>query len=474
MPDTSHLRVCVVGAGGREHALAEALARTATVVVAPGNPGITQLSAGLPVRCTDAAPEDVDADLWVIGPEAPLVDGLADRLRAAGHPVFGPGADGARLEGSKGWMKEVLAAAGVPTARHGTFTSPEAAVAFLRHLDPPWVVKTDGLAAGKGVLVTDSLPAAIADVGDKLMGGRFGEAGRTIVIEEGLVGTELSVMAICDGVRAVPLAAAQDFKRAGNGDTGPNTGGMGAYSPVPFVPTEVVDSVIRDAVVPTLAELQRRGIDYRGVLYAGVMLTGTGPKILEFNVRFGDPETQVVLPRWEGDVAAVLLAAAEGRLDTVPPPQFSAEAAVCVVLAADGYPDQPRAGDPLSGTEAAAARPGVSIYAAGVALASPDAADPSGATDPPGATDPVGPVAGPGLVTAGGRVLGVTAVAPSVARARALAYAAVADVTAPGLWHRHDIAGDVGPDASGASLARAADDAPGNLSPTPEHEEARP
>jgi phosphoribosylamine--glycine ligase len=443
MPATSHLRVCVVGAGGREHALAEALARTATVIVAPGNPGITRLSAGLDITCTDTAPEEVEADLWVIGPEAPLVDGLADRLRAAGHAVFGPGADGARLEGSKGWMKEVLVAAGVPTAAHGTFNSPEAAVAFLRRLEPPFVIKTDGLAGGKGVLVTDSMQAAIADVGDKLMGKKFGEAGRTIVIEEGLVGTELSVMAVCDGVRALPLAAAQDHKRAGDGDTGPNTGGMGAYSPVPAASAELVDAVIHDAVIPTLAELRKRGIDYRGVLFAGVMLTAAGPQILEFNVRFGDPETQVVLPRWQGDVAAVLLAAAEGRLDTVETLQWSSDAAVCVVLAAEGYPERARTGDPLTGLEAAAARPGVSVYAAGVALAAEGpaaaaaAAAASAAASAAAASDAD---AGADLVTAGGRVLGITALAASVAQAAQAAYRAVGDVGAPGLWHRHDIA----------------------------------
>ncbi|MBO0693716.1 MAG: phosphoribosylamine--glycine ligase, partial [Acidimicrobiaceae bacterium] len=227
------MRVCVVGSGGREHALAAALARTATVVVTPGNAGITALAGGLPLTCSPAPPEEIDADLWVIGPEQPLVDGMADRLRRSGRPTFGPGADGARLEGSKKWMKEVLVAAGVPTAAHQAFSAPGAAEAFLRKMSPPYVVKTDGLAAGKGVLVTDSLPEAIADVGDKLAGRRFGDAGRAVVIEEGLVGPELSVMALCDGTRAVPLAAAQDFKRAGDGDTGANTGGMGAYSPVP-------------------------------------------------------------------------------------------------------------------------------------------------------------------------------------------------------------------------------------------------
>jgi phosphoribosylamine--glycine ligase len=480
MPDASHLRVCVVGAGGREHALAVALARTATVVVAPGNPGIAHLSAHLPVTCTATPPEDIDADLWVIGPEAPLVDGLADRLREAGHPVFGPGADGARLEGSKGWMKEVLASAGVPTAAYETFVSPEPAVAFLRRLDPPYVIKTDGLAAGKGVLVTDSIDAAISDVDDKLLGGRFGEAGRSIVIEEGLVGTELSVMAICDGVRAVPLAAAQDFKRACDGDAGPNTGGMGAYSPVPLATPEIVDQVMAAAVQPTLRALRDRGIDYRGILYAGVMLTDDGPKILEFNVRFGDPETQVVLPRWEGDVAAVLLAAAKGRLDTVPAPTFSDDAAVCVVLAAAGYPDRPRTGDPIEGFDRAVAHAGVSVYAAGVG-ARPVPAEAGVGARPVPAEDGVGPGSGPGgnggggieLVTAGGRVLGVTGVGSTVAQARSLAYDAVRAITCPGLWSRSDIAAAV-TDGFVAAQSSIAPEPPLPNAAAPTKQEVRP
>ncbi|MDQ2754022.1 MAG: phosphoribosylamine--glycine ligase, partial [Actinomycetota bacterium] len=301
-----------MGSGGREHALALALAPTADVIVIPGNAGMERRRTDATdrpeaIRCQAALrPDEVDADLWVIGPEAPLVDGLADRLRAAGKSVFGPGADGARLEGSKAWMKEILASAGVPTAAYGAFDAVTPAVEFLRHLPGPWVVKTDGLAAGKGVLVTDSLEAAEADVTAKLSGKAFGDAGRRVVIEEGLSGPELSVMALCDGRRAVALAPAQDFKRAADGDHGPNTGGMGAYSPVEAATPAVVDAVMDLAVRPTLAALSDRGIEYRGVLYAGLMLTEAGPRVLEFNVRFGDPETQVILPRWQGDVAAVL------------------------------------------------------------------------------------------------------------------------------------------------------------------------
>jgi phosphoribosylamine--glycine ligase len=402
------MKVCVVGSGGREHALAVALARTAEVVVCPGNPGM----AALGVECVAGPPSSVGADLYVIGPEAPLVEGLADEMRARGALVFGPGADGARLEGSKAWMKEVLADAGVPTAGYGSFTEVGPAVEFLRSLPGPWVVKTDGLAAGKGVLVTADREEAEGDVRAKLSGESFGPAGRTIVIEEYLEGTELSVMAICDGRTAWPLAPAQDFKRVGNGDRGPNTGGMGAYSPVP-VAEGIVPEVMAGAVQPTLDALAARGIDYRGVLYAGLMLTEDGPRVLEFNVRFGDPETQVVLPRWEGDIAGVLAAAAAGRLHEVAPPQFSPQAAVCVVLAAPGYPSAPQLGSPIAGLVTAAALPGVQLYCAGV---------------------------GEGLVTAGGRVLGVGATAPGIDAARRRAYGAVSAVSWPGMHYRTDIA----------------------------------
>ena len=261
------MRVCVVGSGGREHALAHVLGRDAEVVVTPGNPGIPGSVA--------TPPEEIDADLFVVGPEAPLVDGLADRLRSASRRVFGPGADGARLEGSKAWMKEVLVKAGVPTARHGAFTDEAAALAFLDVMSDLFVVKTDGLAAGKGVLVTEDRDEAADAVRSYLSGDAFGDAGRTVVIEEGLTGPELSLLAICDGRTAVPLAPAQDYKRIGDGDAGPNTGGMGAYSPVPVATDAIVDSLMDDAVGPTLAALRRQGIDYRGVLYCGLMFTPT-------------------------------------------------------------------------------------------------------------------------------------------------------------------------------------------------------
>ena len=401
------MKVCVVGSGAREHALAHALSRTAEVVVTPGNPLIP--------GSTPAPPDEIDADLFVIGPEAPLVEGMADRLRARGALVFGPGADGARLEGSKAWMKELVATADVPTARHGTFTDRAAAEAYLDTLGDLFVVKTDGLAAGKGVLVTTSRAEASAAVADYLSGAAFGDAGRTVVIEEGMVGPELSLLAVCDGQRAVALAPAQDFKRVGDGDTGPNTGGMGAYSPVPGVDDDLVGVVLDRFVEPTLAALRNLGIDYRGVLYAGLMLTPEGPKLVEYNVRFGDPEAEVVLPRYAGDLAALLAEAASGRIESTP--SFVDDAAVTVVAAAEGYPRSPRTGDPIRGLEAASAVPGVTVFGAGVA------------------PDDMGRV-----VTAGGRVLAVTALAPRLAEARIRAYEAIDLVDWHGRFSRRDIA----------------------------------
>jgi phosphoribosylamine--glycine ligase len=410
------MKVCVVGSGGREHALALALARTADVVVTPGNPGMAGRSPdGFSVSVTDASPESVDAGLVVIGPEQPLVEGLADRLRADGRLVLGPGADGAALEGSKAFMKQLLAEARVPTARFGVFDDAAEARAFLRELPGPWVVKTDGLAAGKGVLVTDSMGEAEADVAAKLSGDAFGDAGRTVVVEEGLCGVECSLLALCDGRRVVPLPVAQDYKRVADGDEGPNTGGMGAYSPVPAVDDATVDRVLDESVEPLVAALRRRGVDYRGVLYAGLMLTADGPKVLEFNVRFGDPETQVVLPRVDEDLTALLAEAAAGRLRT--DPRAAALSSVCVVLAASGYPVAPRTGDVIEGVAEAGEVPGVTVLHAGTAL------DADGR-----------------LVTAGGRVLGVRAVAGDLSTARRRAYEATGRIDWPGKTFRSDVA----------------------------------
>ena len=403
------MKVCVIGSGGREHALASVLRRQHDVTVTPGNPGIP--------GSVDTVPTAVDADLYVIGPEAPLVAGLADELRAQGRLVFGPGADGARLEGSKAWMKAVLVDAGVPTARHGTFSEPDPAFAFLDSLDGLYVVKTDGLAAGKGVVVTTDQSEAREAVTDYLSGAAFGDAGRTLVIEEGLTGPELSVLAVCDGRRALALTPARDFKRLGDGDAGPNTGGMGAYSPVPEADEAVMAMVMDDAVSPTLAALRAEGIDFRGVLYAGLMLTPAGPKVLEYNVRFGDPETQVVLPRLTSDLGALLAAAADGALDSAAAPTFDDGAAVTVVCAAQGYPRPVRTGDRIDGLDDARARQGVDVFCAGVG------ADPAGR-----------------LVTDGGRVLAVTGRGADLGEARDRAYAAVDCISWPGMHHRSDIA----------------------------------
>jgi len=418
----------VVGSGGREHALALCLARTAEVVVTPGNPGMAGTEG---ITVSPEPPEALGADLVVIGPEQPLVDGLADRLRADGRLVFGPGADGARLEGSKAFMKEVLVEARVPTARHGVFDDARDARAFLRELPGPWVVKTDGLAAGKGVFVTDSVAEAEADVAAKLSGERFGDAGRRVVVEEGLSGPECSLLVLCDGTRIAALAPASDFKRIGDGDTGPNTGGMGACSPVPVVDDRLVDRVLDEAVEPVVATLRRRGIDYRGVLYAGLILTAEGPKVLEYNVRFGDPETQVVLPRLDEDLTGLLAEAAAGRLRTEP--RTARAAAVCVVLASAGYPEDPRTGDVIDGVEVAGTLEGVTVLHAGTAL------DAEG-----------------NLVTAGGRVLGVTATGPTLGAARDRAYAGVGRIGWPGMQVRTDIAAQAALDERAARSAAGA------------------
>lgn len=401
------LRVCVVGGGAREHALASVLGRHAEVVVTPGN-------AGIPGSVT-APPEEIDADLFVIGPEAPLVDGLADRLAAGGKLVLGPGEAGARLEGSKAFMKEVVADAGVPTARFAAFDRAEPAIEFLRSFAPPYVVKTDGLAAGKGVLVTESLADAEADVRTKLAGTSFGAAGRRVVIEEGLRGPELSVFALTDGARAVPIGHARDYKRIGDGDTGANTGGMGAFSPVAGIDDEVVGDVMTRFVEPTMAALRDRAIEYRGFLYAGLMLTDEGVKLIEYNVRFGDPEAQVVLPRLESDLAALLGQAARGRLEEAP--QFAADAAVTVVAATPGYPEHARPGQVIHGLADAAEEPGVEVFCAAAETADDGS-----------------------LVTSGGRVLAVTGLGPTTADARRRAYAGLSRISFEGMQYRTDIA----------------------------------
>ncbi len=352
----------------------------------------------------------------MIGPEAPLVDGLADRLRSRGHLVVGPGADGARLEGSKAFMKEVLDGAGVPTARWGSFADERDALRFLRSLPGPYVVKTDGLAGGKGVLVTGDLREAEEDIRAKLSGAVFGGAGRRVVVEECMEGPEVSLLVLCDGTKALPLAPAQDFKRVGDGDTGPNTGGMGAYSPVPVAGEETVGEVMECIVEPTLAYLNKIGIEYRGVLYAGLMLTAEGAKVVEYNVRFGDPEAEVVLPRVDGDLAELLFQTAQGSLPSAPP-RAAPEYAVCVVLASPGYPLAPRTGDRIEGVEEAQSVEGVTVFHAGTHL------DDEGR-----------------LRNSGGRVLTITAEGNTLAEARRRAYEAAGKIELPGKVMRTDIA----------------------------------
>jgi phosphoribosylamine---glycine ligase len=420
-------RVLVVGSGGREHALAWGLARSpsvADVIAAPGNPGIEAIAQCVPVDATNpdavaTLAADLDVDLVVVGPEGPLVAGVADAVSARGLAAFGPGTAGARLEGSKAWMKEVLEGAGVPTARHAAFHADQQdeALTFLATLGGLYVIKTDGLAGGKGVVVTESLSEARDAVHRYLSGEAFGAAGRTLVIEEGLRGPELSLLVVCNGDpdAAVPLTPAQDFKRASDGDTGPNTGGMGAYSPVAIAGPELVEQVMTIAVRPTLAALADRGAPYRGVLYAGLMLTPDGPKVLEYNVRFGDPECQVVLPRLATDLGELCATAATGA--AMPPVQFRDDTCVAVVLASEGYPVAARTGDVIVGLDAAVS-PDVVVFHAGTARR-PDGT----------------------LVTAGGRVLDVTASGANLADARQRAYEAAAKISWPGVHYRRDIAG---------------------------------
>ena len=419
----------MLGSGGREHALVWGLARGASVsevLCAPGNPGIEALAECIPIALADvdavaALADTRDVDLVVVGPEQPLVDGVVDAVRARGRLAFGPAADGARLEGSKAWMKEVLVAAGVPTAKHAAFAAADeaAALAFLETLPGFYVVKTDGLAAGKGVVVTESIDEARDAVRAYLSGAAFGDAGRSLVIEEGLRGPELSVLVVCNGDPddARPLAPAQDFKRIGDGDTGPNTGGMGAYSPVPIADHRAVEAVMADAVQPTLRELAARGIDYRGVLYAGLMFTPDGPKMLEYNVRFGDPETEVVVPRLTTDLGALCRAAAEG--EKLPDITFTEDACVTVVLASEGYPADPRTGDPIRGLDDVTGVDGVMVFHAGTRRVD-DA-----------------------ICTAGGRVLAVTATGATVDDARRRAYTAADRISWPGAQYRRDIAAAV-------------------------------
>ncbi len=417
------MKILVVGSGGREHALCWAIRRSplcGELLCAPGNAGIAEMAALVPIGT-----EEVDAlvdfaktqavDFVVIGPEAPLVLGLADKLAAAGIKAFGPSAAAAELEGSKGFMKDILAKCGVPTAAYGRFTEAAAAKAFIRAKGAPIVVKTDGLAAGKGVVVATTVDEALAAV-DMMMGDKvFGAAGDQLVIEEFLAGEEASFFAIVDGETALPLAAAKDNKRVGDGDTGPNTGGMGAYSPAPVVTPEVVAKVMERCILPTVRGMAAEGRPYKGVLFAGLMIENGEPKLLEYNVRFGDPECQVLMARLDSDIVELMLAASEGRLAgrTV---TWKPDSALVVVMAAQGYPGSYAKGTVIAGLDKAAAVPGVTVLHAGTRR------------------DAEGRV-----VATGGRVLGITAVGATVAEAQARAYQAVDRIRWPEGFCRRDI-----------------------------------
>ena len=409
------MKVLVIGSGGREHALTLALARDQNVTAihaAPGNPGMAAIAQTHAVDPQDAdavarLAMEIGVELVVIGPEAPLVAGVADAVRAAGIECFGPTADAARIEGSKAYAKNVMAAANVPTAlAHVCETEPEVAEA-LDAFGPPYVVKDDGLAAGKGVVVT----------GDRAVAMAHAKACGRVVIEQFLDGPEVSVFAVSDGQTVLPLPPAQDFKRLRDADAGPNTGGMGAYTPLPWAPSDLVSDVLERVLQPTVDEMARRGTPYAGLLYAGLALTSRGVRVVEFNARFGDPETQPLLALLDSSLSTLLYAAATGRLHEVEPPRFRSDAAVAVVVAADGYPDAPRKGDPIAGVAVAEAMDGVEVVHAGTAY------DADGR-----------------LVTAGGRVLAVTATAADLPQARERAYAGVAAIDIPGVQFRTDIA----------------------------------
>ncbi|MEE6271750.1 phosphoribosylamine--glycine ligase [Georgenia wangjunii] len=418
------MKILVIGSGAREHALARALDRdpsTHEVVVAPGNPGTAGIAVNRDVDPLDPAAVsalavELGADLVVVGPEAPLVAGVADAVRAVGIPCFGPDAEAARLEGSKAFAKEVMAAAEVPTALAHVCTTLDDVRDALDAFGPPFVVKDDGLAAGKGVVVTEDREAALAHAEACL--ARAGE-GRAVVVEEYLDGPEISLFCLCDGTDAVPLAPAQDFKRLADGDAGPNTGGMGAYSPLPWAPEGLVEEVMERVARPVVREMARRGTPFTGVLYCGLALTSRGLRVIEFNARFGDPETQVVLARLASPLAELLLAAATGRLGQALEPRWSKEAAVTVVLASSGYPEDVRTGDRIEGVAQAEALDGVDVLHAGTGL------DVDGA-----------------LVSAGGRVLSVVGTGADQAAARRAAYAGVDRITLAGSQHRRDIAAE--------------------------------
>ena len=413
------MNVLLIGSGGREHALAWKLAASpllGKLYAAPGNPGIARHAecVALDVRDHEAVVDfcrDNGVDLVVVGPEAPLVAGIADDLIAADIPVFGPTAAAARLEGSKGFTKDLCARYGIPTAAYARFADARYAKDYVRSAGAPIVVKADGLAAGKGVTIATSEEEALAAI-DACFSGQFGE-GAEVVIEEFLEGEEASFFCLCDGKTALPFGTAQDHKRVGEGDTGPNTGGMGAYSPAPVMSDAMIERTMREIIMPTLKGMEERGSPFIGVLYAGLMITKEGPKLIEYNVRFGDPECQVLMPRLKDDLLALMKGAVDGQLAHMSA-RWRDEAALTVVMAAEGYPGTPQKGSPIRGLEAAEAE-GADVFHAGTAMR-------DGA-----------------LVANGGRVLNVTALGRTVTEARDKAYRAVDRIDWPGGFCRRDI-----------------------------------
>ena len=418
------MKVLVVGQGGREHALAWKLARSESVTdvyCAPGNAGIAE-----DATCVDIAPADISAlvsfakdtpiDLTVVGPEAPLVDGLVDAFNEAGLSAFGPSAAAAALEGSKAYAKKIMHRGNVPTADSTVFEDIADARHFLQEReDQAWVVKADGLAAGKGVLMCATRIEALEAAEGMLVDDDFGPAGARILIEDLLVGEEASILALVDGNTIVSLEASQDHKRAGDEDTGPNTGGMGAYSPAPLVTADLLAEIEEKILVPTVHAMKLADTPFRGLLYAGLMITRQGPKVLEYNVRFGDPEAQPVLMRLKSDLGLALMAAAEGRLDEFGPLEWDPRPAVCVVMASDGYPGSYETGHPIRGIEEANALPDVQVFHAGTTTSDGE------------------------VLSNGGRVLGVTALGDHLADAKRRAYEAVRCIRWDGAWCRKDI-----------------------------------
>ena len=416
------MNILLVGSGGREHALAWKIAQsplTRRLIIAPGNPGMEKLGELAPLKVTDAEglaalAREMRADLVVVGPETALEAGLADRLAAANIPCFGPTARAAQLETSKAFSKAFMERHDIPTAGYGVYEKLDEARQALTVFKPPYVIKADGLAAGKGVAISPDKKDAEAEI-ERMLGGRFGSAGSRVVIEEFMDGEEGSLFAVSDGQRAVLLGGAQDHKRAFDGDMGPNTGGMGSYSPAPVFTPELVETAERAVVQPVIAAMAAEGAPYRGVLYVGLMATSEGPKVVEFNARFGDPECQVLMMRMDGDIVPLLLACARGDLTKAPVPNFSGDTVICVVLAAKGYPDSPLEGSIIRGAEQDFG-PHVQVFHAGTRRREDGQ-----------------------LAAAGGRVLNVCARGKDIAEARERAYAAVRQIDWPGGFHRTDI-----------------------------------